>query len=487
MARITANFAVDLARIDLNGLLVDASSVTLLDNVNFKSAQGYTYQDILRLAVDDTPPYQADFGGSNITYSAATGAVTGGTVTGFLANAFDGSKYVPWYAVEGFSVSAVSIYNAVITASTADDMAILQSVLSGADTFNLSGGDDAAAGFAGNDTMRGNGGRDTLDGGAGNDWIDGGVWADRMIGGAGNDSFVVNNAGDVVVELSGGGIDTVRSSRTYTLGSNVENLVLTDAVAIDGTGNGLANTITGNAAANALGGRAGNDKLVGGGANDTLDGGLGNDTMLGGAGNDTFLVDSTGDLVTEAASGGTDTVRSVIDEVLASNVENLVLAGSGAIAGTGNSLGNRITGNAAANVLAGGGGNDSLSGGAGNDLLMGGIGSDKLTGGAGADSFRFNTLPNASTNVDRVFDFASVDDRIQLENAVFTTLGATGALAAAKFHVGAGAADASDRIVYNQTTGAMFYDADGNGAGAQILFAQFDAGTVINLNDLWVI
>jgi Ca2+-binding RTX toxin-like protein len=188
--------------------------------------------------------------------------------------------------------------------------------------------------------------------------LNGGSGADTMIGGTGNDIYIVDNIGDVVIENANDGTDTVQSSITYTLGANVENLTLTGTDAINGTGNDLNNVLTGN------------------GAGNILDGGAGADTMKGGASNDTYIVDNIGDVITEAANGGTDTVYSSVTYTLGSYIENLTLTGTSAINGTGNTLSNILTGNSAVNTLTGNAANDTLDGAAGNDVLTGGSGSD---------------------------------------------------------------------------------------------------------------
>jgi Ca2+-binding RTX toxin-like protein len=243
--------------------------------------------------------------------------------------------------------------------------------------FNLTGNDLA-------NVLIGNAAANTLIGGAGNDTLNGGLGADTMTGGLGDDTYIVDNVGDGVTEQPGDGTDTVQSSVSYTLGANVENLTLTGAGAIKGTGNDLANVLTGNNAANVLTGGDGNDTLIGNGGNDTLDGGLGADAMDGGGGNDTYVVDNLGDTVTETlagAAGGTDLVKSAVSFTLGANVENLTLTGTANIDGTGNELANILTGNSGDNTLIGGAGNDTLRGGLGNDTYQvnPGDGQDKIS------------------------------------------------------------------------------------------------------------
>ncbi|KQQ44622.1 hypothetical protein ASF58_20845 [Methylobacterium sp. Leaf125] len=215
-----------------------------------------------------------------------------------------------------------------------------------------------------------------LAGNSGNNVLDGGAGDDRMYGGSGNDTFVVDSAGDLVIEYTNQGSDTVLSSISYALTTNVEHLTLTGTDAIDGTGNNVANILTGNASANTLSGGYGDDQLFGFGGNDILDGGVGNDTMTGGTGDDTYVVATRGDVVVEAANEGSDTVLSAIAYELGANLENLTLTGGADLKGVGNDLDNRLTGNAGANRLYGGAGNDHLDGGLGADTLVGGSGDD---------------------------------------------------------------------------------------------------------------
>jgi len=285
---------------------------------------------------------------------------------------------------------------------------------------------------------------DTLVGSAGNDTLDGDQGADEMTGGDGNDIYVVDNALDTVIETSDSPsqIDTVLSSVSWTLGANLENLMLTGVSAINGTGNALKNVITGNA------------------ANNILDGGAGADLLTGGDGSDSYYVDDAADRVVETnadpRTGGIDTVYSAgTAYTLGANLENLVITSTGVANATGNALDNvlyagagdnildgrdgndtasylfasagvtvalntsaqqttggsgldtlkgienlagsrfsdSLTGNKNANILLGGDGDDALFGGAGDDVLVGGLGTDTLVGGTGADRYVLNN-PN---------------------------------------------------------------------------------------------
>lgn len=209
--------------------------------------------------------------------------------------------------------------------------------------------------------------------------------------------------------------------------------------------------------------------IIGNAGDNVLDGKAGNDTLLGGLGDDRYVVDSLGDVVTEQAGEGTDTVDVALATKgstygLGSHVENATVTSTAAVNLTGNDLANTLVGNAAANTL---------DGGAGDDTLAGGVGNDSLIGGLGGDLFRFDAVLNASTNRDTISDFGVGDDTIVLLQSVFSAL-AEGALPEEAFWASAtamAAHDADDRLVYNTSTGALYYDPDGIDGAAAVQFA----------------
>ena len=212
----------------------------------------------------------------------------------------------------------------------------------------------------------------------GADLLDGGSGADTLRGGIGNDVYLVDNLADRIEEGVNAGHDQVRSSVSYALADNVEDLTLTGTANLDGTGNSGMNMVVGNSGDN------------------RLDGGLGRDFLVGGMGDDRFVVDDVGDITREAVDAGSDTVESSISWTLQANTEALLLSGTAAINGNGNALHNLVRGNTGNNTLTGGSGNDVLEGGAGDDrltdasgtaLLNGGLGIDTLTGGAAAELY----------------------------------------------------------------------------------------------------
>lgn len=312
-------------------------------------------------------------------------------------------------------------------------------------------------GGAGNDFLQGRSRDDLLDGGIGNDTLRGGAGTDVMRGGAGDDVYHVDIAGDLVEELAGDGVDRVLTAASWTLafGSAVEVLTTSDNLArtaINLAGNNFAQHIYGNAGANAFDGQGGGDVFIG------LEG------------DDRYFVRSA-DRIVESAGGGSDRVFAFQSFVLGagsavetlSTIANLATT---AINLTGNELSQFLFGNAGANILDGK------------------AGADVLLGLGGADSFAFTTALSGG-NIDRISSF-DTDDSILLENAVFAGL-ASGALNPNAFVTGTAAQDGNDRVLYDQATGRLYFDADGNGAGSQIHFATLDNKAVITASDFTVI
>jgi YD repeat-containing protein len=203
-------------------------------------------------------------------------------------------------------------------------------------------------GNAQENTLVGNGAANMLDGAAG---------ADLMAGGQGDDGYVVDDAGDLVQEVSNEGFDRVSASIDYVLPQHLEQLTLSGS-AVRGTGNHLDNLLFGNDVANILDGRAGTDQMAGGGDDDR------------------YVVDEANDAVTEQPGEGIDLVVSSVAFGLSAHVEHLVLSGSANVNAAGNAEDNVLVGNAGGNELAAGAGNDVLSGGVGDDVLDGGAGDD---------------------------------------------------------------------------------------------------------------
>jgi Ca2+-binding RTX toxin-like protein len=235
-------------------------------------------------------------------------------------------------------------------------------------------GADTLFGGAAADTLQGLEGNDLLMGSAGNDRLEGGTGIDTLVGGAGSDVYLIDSLADRVVELAGGGTDTILSALPISLAQawaiEVEALTYTGATGAILTGNDRDNRLTGGAGA---------DTLRGGIGADTLDGGLGADRLEGGVGDDLYLL-GAGDVAVEAAGQGRDGVVGLLTSlsvpVFALSMENLFHTGA---------VGRALTGNALDNVVAGGSGGDTLSGGEGRDSLAGGLGSDRVGGDGGDD------------------------------------------------------------------------------------------------------
>jgi Ca2+-binding RTX toxin-like protein len=324
----------------------------------------------------------------------------------------------------------------------------------GADTLVGFGGDDTLLGGGGVDALIGGEGADNLSGGSGADFLDGGINASGTFDYARYDDA---NYGDLVISMASPWTNTGAAQGDRY--SGIEGIV-------GGVGNDL---ITGSFTANALWGAGGSD---------TIEGGAGSDYLNGGDGGDTLSYRNSDAPVTVNLNSGTaagghaqgDTVR---------RFESLL--GSG--------FGDTLSGNTGNNVINGGGGDDSINAWHGNDYIFGGAGNDTLKGSLGADRFYFDTALNAVTNVDTITDFSPVDDFMMLDDGVFSAIGQLGYLAAERFasvSPGGNATNVNQRIVYEQSTGKLFYDADGSGSGMKIQFAQVMAGAALTALDFWV-
>ena len=311
------------------------------------------------------------------------------------------------------------------------------------DSISGGAGNDIISAGASDDVVAGGNGEDDIDGGEGDDMLLGGAQDDQISGGLGNDNLAGEDGNDLLLgergddTLDGGlGADTLRGNAGLdALSGGLGNDILQG-----GNGN---DELFGGDDQDRLNGGLGEDLLDGGSGADVLSGGDGGDTMGGGAGNDRYFVNIATDKVFETTTlsggldaGGIDTVFSSITFSINASVgirfvERLSLTGSANINGTGNGLANVVNGNS------------------GNNLLNGLTGRDVLTGGTGQDQFIFNTALG-SANIDRIVDFSTVDDRIRLDDAIFTQL-AGGALAANAFIANAGgvAATTDHRILYD--------------------------------------
>jgi Ca2+-binding RTX toxin-like protein len=327
---------------------------------------------------------------------------------------------------------------------------------------NLTLGGTGKINGTGNDldnSISGNDNNNTLIGGAGNDGLYGDGGADKLIGGTGDDTYDVDNKGDVVVENQNEGIDTVKSSVSYTLAQNIENLKLRGE-GTTGTGNSLDNVFSldeyyshiinvtfngggGNdtfllnshnsgSYGNTLNAQDGNDTFIFGydAANNIVNAGNGNDVidlgyrsknnkLSGGLGDDVYIIHTGDDTITEKLGEGNDTVQSSVNYTLGANLENLILSAY-ANNGTGNEINNTITGNS---------GYNTLDGGAGADILIGGAGSDTLKGGLGSDTYVFKPLDgtaNGGLGVDTIVSggfVSNLDGLFQAEEDILDLRG----------------------------------------------------------------
>ena len=392
----------------------------------------------------------------------------------------------------------------------------------------VAGVGDQLRGTAGNDTIIGTGGIDIIDisqggvdsvsAGAGNDGIFVGAAfgpGDTIDGGDGtNDQLIFNADYGVPITLDGNQITNVEvivaTPGTHNSFVTADNLVGAGQVMTIYSGlqqAGDSFTFDGSAETDGafrIFAGQGTDTIITGAGNDYIGFGPGKfdaatDVVTAGAGVDTFALDGHYVVTLGAQVQGIEvvqllagivgdlaTVDLTIGAAFVTGADTAMLLIDGALMQTDAAI------NAAAMTTAvrilGGSGNDTLSGGAGADILEGGRGNDTLTGGTGADAFVFRGTP-AAGDTDTITDFSSAQgDTIQLSNAAFGNLGlGLGPLSPSAFAIGSAATSASDRIIYDNATGALYFDADGNGAGAAVHFATLNGTPVLAASDFILI
>lgn len=487
--------ASNLSTTDTNGNLTDVYRVA--NPLLFDTLRGGTGDDTYILARNDIVIEGVNAGndtvrssitytlGSNLENLALTGLANINGVGNTLNNTLGSNAgNNTLHGSTGSDTASYADAPGPVTVSLA--IATAQATGHGSDTLisieNLTGS-------AFNDRLTGNAGDNRLNGGLGND---------TMTGADGNDAYYTNSAADVIVEssLATGGVDTVNSAVTWTLGGLLENLTLLGTAAINGGGNSKNNVLIGNSANNTLTGYSGND---------VLSGGLGNDTLNGGFGDDIYVVNSSADVIIEAASttGGVDTVKSAVSWTIGAFLENLTLDGVAAINGGGNSGNNILIGNTAGNILSGGNGNDTLSGGLGNDTVNGGAGNDRLLGGGGVDRFLFNSTVGA----DLVADFAVGSDKLAFQISALqigdsdlsleggSVRAAPGGFTAAaelvifRANIAAISTAAASVVIGSATTAyavgqKALFSVDNGSDTAVFLFTSADANTIVSASEL---
>ncbi|MCB1447594.1 MAG: calcium-binding protein [Rhizobiaceae bacterium] len=414
---------------------------------------GFDYNPTWGELVDIQSAAIANISSSSITYELANGLVlklsgsgfsfqddeaVGGKISKLELLQEDGTTLVG-----RMTLSKLSLVTFTEAASNFDTWNMNDWLLNGNDKLNGSAGDDDMSGGAGNDVLNGKNGNDFMTGGEGKDTYDGGKGFDTL-------NFADSKSNPDAIGgvnfngLKGTVVDPYGNKETF---KNIE--------AVRGTN-----------FSDVLIGTNGNNDFVGLGGRDKIDGKKGFDLVAynrdenqGGLAQGVEV--NLGEGWAIDGFGRKDKLVS-IEGVRGTNYDDILI------------------GSKADNYLRGDGGSDRLSGGRGND---------QLEGGNGSDFFVFDTALDADKNVDTIVDFQPGQDIVQLDMAIFSALGGTGALSSDAFAANAGgtATTADQRILYDTSTGDLYYDADGSGAGDRVLFARFDNMAALSEVDFEVV
>lgn len=488
----TTALVLDLSK-QAESLLVEGFSIgssTITGGAGNDTLVGGNGNDSLNGSVGNDS-LSAGVGNDTLVGGAGDVLLNGGGGTDLLqfGASFDDSNDAQLAAVEQVALTATALN---LDLSSQTENLIIIGFATGASTIVSGSGADSITGGTGDDSLTAGGGNDSIDGGTGNDTLVGATDDGQLNGGDGTDLLQFgahfDDSSDVQI-MNIERVTLMATGLTLDLSSQIESLTIT------GSASG-ASTIISGSGADSLTGGTGNDSLTGSSGNDSLDGGTGDDTLVG-ATDDGLLNGGDGyDLLHLGASfdDSSDVQMANIEQVtlmatgltvdMSSQTENLIIAGFATGAST-------ITGGGAADSITGGTGNDSLTGGDGNDSLVGGSGNDTLVGAGGADRFVFNTTPDAASNFDTIADFVSSVDNIWLASATMTALGSAGPLSASAFLTGSGsttASDTDDRIIYDTSTGILYYDADGSDMAIEaVQFAVLTGSPMLTYADIWII
>jgi len=348
--------------------------------------------------------------------------------------------------------------------------------------------------------ITGNNGPNSLIGTAYADLINGNAGNDAMDGREGGDIYLISNSSErtaaEINDTGSSGNDELRFASTtanqtlivYAGDAGLESIVI-------GTGSAASANTSATTALNVNAAAAPNGLCIRGndGAHVIISTAFA-DSLDGGGGSDIYLVNSAahrpaGERITDSGASGIDELRfasttngeTIALQTTDTGLERVTL-GTGSAAAAVLTAATRLHINAAASsissglTLLGNYGFNTITGSPFNDLLNGNRGNDTLTGGAGSDVFRFDSSLNATTNRDTITDFNPAEDRIELENSIFTALTDTGPLAASAFGVGSAASTATQRILYNNFTGTLTYDSNGSASGGATVFATLPTG-----------
>ena len=292
--------------------------------------------------------------------------------------------------------------------------------------------------------------------------ITGGNYSDTLKGGASDDSFYGFSGSDYVD--GGKGVDTlfIQSTSANLNGASDSQIINVEAVSAASASSSVIILLVNQTEGFTITGGSSGDQLSGTAQSDIFNGFIGADTINGGGGDDTIRLTAT----------SLDLNRAANAQIV--NIEKVSAAT--ATAGVMIDLSKQME-------------RIDIIGGAGDDSLIGGASTDNLTGGGGADHFIFNGMP-ASIGMDKIIDFTPNIDKLELNHLVFTGLSAVGQLQAAKFWSSPTAMSAhvaEDRIVYNSTTGAVYYDADGLGGAAGVQILSLVSHPLLTANDILII